>query len=56
VTDKRTLFEYIRDLLKLKTVTNYAKQHNKSYNGIDKGKDASVLTTEIDGKKFIIDN
>ena len=55
VTDKISLFEYVRDLLKLRTVTNYARIHNRSYNGIDKGKDVSVLTTEVDGKKFVID-
>jgi hypothetical protein len=55
VVDKRTLFEYLRDLLKLKTVSNYARQYSRSYNGIDKGKDNTILTTEIDGKKFVID-
>lgn len=48
------LFEFIRDLLRLATVTEYAKKHGHSYNGIDKGKDAPLSTT-ISNKKFIID-
>jgi hypothetical protein len=49
------LFEFIRDLLNLRTVTDYAKSHGHSYNGIDKGKNTDIRSVTVAGKKFIID-
>jgi hypothetical protein len=46
------IIELIRPFLNPMTISEYAKQSNKTYNGIKKTK----KTTYIWGKKFIIDN
>jgi hypothetical protein len=50
------IFEYTRDLLGLKTVTAYAKDHGHSYNGVDKAKVCKFPYVSVCGKKYMVDN
>lgn len=52
-SDLVQIFEHIGIILNLKTITNYAKANNISYNGALKRKTERV---KIDTIEFIIDN
>lgn len=52
-SDLVQIFEHIGIILNLKTITNYAKANNISYNGALKRK---TDKTKIDKVEFIIDN
>lgn len=49
--DKVLIFELLKNDLNPKTISNYAKNHSMSYNGVKKCRDK----IDINGIKFIID-